>query len=266
MLTSQAFNALLKTLEEPPTHVKFIFCTTDPQKIPITVLSRCQRFDFSPVQTKQITQRLQEIAEAEGVKADAGALELLARRAGGSMRDSQSLLEQLFSFCGDSISIEEVHQLLGTADISRIAEIAQAMADHNSAVSLNLINAAMADGVDAGQLADQLLGYFRDMMAKRVGCQDETLLNCGPDDTAQLESLGQQLGLETIMTTVQIMDNAVTRMQSSLHIRTLLEVAVVRICNLEHLDLISDLVAGFCLLYTSPSPRDGLLSRMPSSA
>ena len=93
MLTSQAFNALLKTLEEPPAHVKFIFCTTDPQKIPITVLSRCQRFDFSPVKTDKIADRLREIAKAENVTAEDDALELLARRANGSMRDSQSLLE-----------------------------------------------------------------------------------------------------------------------------------------------------------------------------
>ena len=104
MLTQQAFNALLKTLEEPPGHVKFIFCTTDPQKIPITVLSRCQRYDFSPVQPNEITNRLKEIADNEGVKASDEALQLLARRANGSMRDSQSLLEQLFSFCGDDIS------------------------------------------------------------------------------------------------------------------------------------------------------------------
>ena len=244
MLTQQAFNALLKTLEEPPGHVKFIFCTTDPQKIPITVLSRCQRFDFSPVQTKQITERLQEIAENENVKADEAALQLLARRAGGSMRDSQSLLEQLFSFCGDAITVEEVHQLLGTADISRIAEIAHVMVQQNSAAALDRVAVAMSDGVDPGQLADQLLGYFRDMMAKRVGCQPETMLHCGPDDLELLGKMADELGLETILMAVQVLDNAVARMQTSLHIRTLLEVAVVRICNLEHLDLVADLAAS----------------------
>ncbi|MEE2825872.1 MAG: DNA polymerase III subunit gamma/tau, partial [Planctomycetota bacterium] len=101
MLTREAFNALLKTLEEPPEHVKFIFCTTEPQKIPVTILSRCQRFDFSPVHTTEITQRLEEICRHEQIEADPAALALLARRANGSMRDSQSLLEQLFSFCDD---------------------------------------------------------------------------------------------------------------------------------------------------------------------
>ncbi len=242
MLTPQAFNALLKTLEEPPEHVKFIFCTTDPQKIPITVLSRCQRFDFSPVQTDEITKRLTEICEEEKITAQPDALRLLARRAGGSMRDSQSLLEQLFSFCGQQISVDQVHQLLGTADMSRISQLAAVMTQSDSASSLNLVAAAIKDGVDAGQLAQQLLGYFRDMMAVRVGASAETLLHCDESDQAALQSAADRLGLETILSIVQLLDHAVVRMQSSLHTRTLLEVAIVRICNLENLDLLADLV------------------------
>lgn len=244
MLTTQAFNALLKTLEEPPSHVKFIFCTTDPQKIPITVLSRCQRFDFSPVQTDEIAGRLKEIATAEGVEASDDALALLARRANGSMRDSQSLLEQIISFCGTRITIDEVHQLLGTADIGRIAEIAVALSASDAASSMNLIHRGILEGVDAGQMAEQLLGYFRDMMTVRVGCQEDTLLNCTGNDMDQLTSLGEQLGLETILMIVQTLDQTVVRMQSSLHARTLLEVAAVRICNLEKLDSLADLVAS----------------------
>ena len=242
MLTQQAFNALLKTLEEPPGHVKFIFCTTDPQKIPITVLSRCQRFDFSPVQTDKISERLKEIAEAENVKASDEALQLLARRANGSMRDSQSLLEQLFSFCGKEIQIDEVHQLLGTTDIGRITEIATAMVARDTNATLSLIHQNLSSGVNAGQLAGQLLGYFRDMMAVRVGCNEDTLLNCAGTDIPELTSQGETLGLETILSIVQVLDNAIVRMQASLHGRTLLEVAAVRICGLEQVDSISGLI------------------------
>ncbi len=242
MLTPQAFNALLKTLEEPPAHVKFIFCTTDPQKIPITVLSRCQRFDFSPVQTDEIAKRLREIADKEGVAADDQALSLLARRANGSMRDSQSLLEQLFSFCGKKISVEEVNRLLGTADLGRIAEISASMAGRDAATTLNLISQASLEGVDSGQLARQLLGYFRDMMAVRAGCGEDTLLTCSGSDMDSLRELATHFGLETILAIIQILDSAVVRMQSSLHARTLLEVAAIRVCNLENLDSISDLI------------------------
>src|SRR5215212_10865811 len=108
MLTKEAFNALLKTLEEPPEHVKFIFATTEVQKIPITVLSRCQRFDFAGIS-------LPQIVEKEGLKAEKEALELVARRAGGSMRDAQSLLDQLLAFGGERLTADQVHHLLGTA-------------------------------------------------------------------------------------------------------------------------------------------------------
>ncbi len=242
MLTSQAFNALLKTLEEPPAHVKFIFCTTDPQKIPITVLSRCQRFDFSPVKTDKIADRLRSIAENENVTADDAALQLLARRANGSMRDSQSLLEQLLSFCGDKITVDEVHQLLGTTDISRIAEIATAMTQRDSRTTISLIHENISSGSGAGQLAAQLLAYFRDMMVTRVGCDEDTLLCCSSNEIDALTKQGEQLGLETILMVVQLLDNAVVAMQSSLHTRTLLEVAAVKICGLEQLESISALI------------------------
>lgn len=257
MLTTQAFNALLKTLEEPPGHVKFIFCTTDPQKIPITVLSRCQRFDFSPVQTAEIANRLREIAKNEGVVADEQSLALLARRANGSMRDSQSLLEQLFSFCGKEITVDEVHQLLGTADIGRIAEIATAMTNRDSAQTLNLIQAGILQGVDSGQMASQLLGYFRDLMAVRAGCGEDALLTCTGGDVEQLKTLADELGLETILSIVQLLDNAVVRMQSSLHARTLLEAAAIRICNLENLDAIADLVASLSNAGTGLAKKSG---------
>src|SRR6185436_16918529 len=113
MLTTPAFNALLKTLEEPPEHVKFIFCTTEADKIPITVLSRCQRFDFAPIELRSIVERLNQICANEGVEAEPEALQVIARRAAGSMRDSQSLLEQLLAFGGDKITVSDVHSLLG---------------------------------------------------------------------------------------------------------------------------------------------------------
>src|SRR5688572_22948241 len=120
MLTTPAFNALLKTLEEPPPHVKFIFATTEVQKIPITILSRCQRFDFAGIGTARIVERLRLIVSQEKMQADDEALQMVARRAGGSMRDAQSLLDQLLAFGGDTLTTDRVHQLLGTANEDRI--------------------------------------------------------------------------------------------------------------------------------------------------
>src|SRR5688500_14160485 len=122
MLTTQAFNALLKTLEEPPPHVKFIFATTEVQKIPITILSRCQRFDFAHVGPAKIFEQLKAIVKREGHEADDEALKLVARRAAGSMRDSQSLLDQLLASGQGKLTAEHVHAVLGTAGDERVTE------------------------------------------------------------------------------------------------------------------------------------------------
>src|SRR5262249_34374125 len=139
MLTREAFNALLKTLEEPPEHVKFIFATTEVQKIPITILSRCQRFDFAGISTARIVGRLRQVVAGEGVQPDDEALELVARRAGGSMRDAQSLLDQLLAFGGERLTNDQVHRLLGTAHDERVVALASAVLEHDAGKALDLL-------------------------------------------------------------------------------------------------------------------------------
>ncbi len=170
MLTREAFNALLKTLEEPPEHVKFIFCTTEPTKIPITILSRCQRFDFAGIGQQAIVARLQQIVDAEGTKVEPAALAILARRAAGSMRDSQSLLEQLLAFGGEKITASDVHSMLGTASEARMTALVAHLVAHDPAAAIAELDAALVEGVEVGQLLEQLLGYFRDTMIAAVGC------------------------------------------------------------------------------------------------
>jgi DNA polymerase III subunit gamma/tau len=255
MLTTPAFNALLKTLEEPPEHVKFIFCTTEADKIPITVLSRCQRFDFAPIETQSILARLTKICESEGVSAEAEALQIIARRAAGSMRDSQSLLEQLLSFGGQQITVADVHRMLGTADSSRLATLAECVIRRDAAAALAEVEAASRTGVDLGQFAEQLLGYFRDLLAAAVGAPAELLLHTSAAEYDQLRRLGEQLGLETLLAVAQILDQALVRMRQSTHVRTLVEIALVRICKLEDLDQLPALVAQ--LRDGAPAPATG---------
>src|SRR5438132_4744054 len=164
MLTPQAFNALLKTLEEPPEHVKFIFATTEVQKIPITILSRCQRFDFAGIGTARIMERLRQVVAGETREADDEALELIARRAGGSMRDAQSLLDQLLAFGGERLTTDVVHRLLGTAHDERILDLASAVLNHDAKRSLEQLADAANEGLQLGELVDQLIGYWRDLM------------------------------------------------------------------------------------------------------
>ena len=242
MLTKEAFNALLKTLEEPPEHVKFIFCTTDPEKIPITVLSRCQRFDFSPVGVEEIVARLQHIVTTEGSEADHEALRLLARKAAGSVRDSQSLLEQLLSFTSDKITVEAVNSMLGTAGTARLFGVVSALASRDAASALRELDQAIGDGVDAGQLTEQLLGCIRDLLAMSVGGGKELLLHSSESDAEKLTEIAKAWGTPNLLAAAQIVDQTLARMRMVTHSRVLLETALIRISQLEDLQDLSDLI------------------------
>ncbi len=244
MLTGAAFNALLKTLEEPPEHVKFIFCTTDPEKIPITVLSRCQRFDFAPVEVSKIAARLRDIVTAESAEADDAALELIARRAAGSMRDSQSLLEQVLSFCSGRLTADQVHAMLGTADEERLHSLAKAMAQQNPAETLRQMDTAIDAGVDAGRLAEQLLGYFRDLMAVAVGCDATMLRHTSVSIYDELKQLADDWGLQTVLAVVSLLDQTLVRIRHSVYSRVLLEATLIQACQLPDLQRLADLAAA----------------------
>ncbi|MCA9105421.1 MAG: DNA polymerase III subunit gamma/tau [Planctomycetales bacterium] len=241
MLTTAAFNALLKTLEEPPEHVKFVFCTTDPEKIPITVLSRCQRFDFPPVHVSAIQQRLKQIAEMEGAHVEDDALALLARRAAGSMRDSQSLLEQLLAFGRENVTADDVHRMLGTAGGGRLANLLAAIIERDVPRALQEVDGAVLEGVDPGQLAEQLLHCFRDLLV--VAHQgDASLLNSQlAADVDRLRSAAERWGPATALAGMQMLDHSLGRMRFSLHTRVLLEMAVVRLATLADLDAVDRL-------------------------
>ncbi len=243
MLTREAFNALLKTLEEPPEHVKFIFCTTEPSKIPVTILSRCQRFDFAGIDAVAIGRRLAQIAELESVSADPEAIELLARRATGSMRDAQSLFEQLLAFAPDKIALSDVHAMLGTADEERLGELAARFVAGDGRGALETMAAALGEGVEVAQLIEQLFVYLRDCMAAAVGCPAETLLCASAASRQQVVEYGQQLGLERILAAMQILDQTMSRLRFSNQARVLAELALMRICKLEDLDSLPALIA-----------------------
>jgi len=244
MLTREAFNALLKTLEEPPEHVKFIFCTTEPSKIPITILSRCQRFDFAGIRSASITERLAQIVEAEGVAAEPQALEILARRAAGSMRDAQSLLEQLLAFAPEKITAADVHGMLGTAGDERLSALVGHVIGRNAAAALAELDAAAQEGVDLSQLLEQMLGYLRDCMAAAVGCSTDVFLYSAPSHHDRVTQAGKQLGLETVLAAMQILDQTLARLRFSTQVRVLAELALVRLCSLDSLDDLAALAAA----------------------
>jgi DNA polymerase III subunit gamma/tau len=242
MLTKEAFNALLKTLEEPPPNVKFVFCTTEPNKVPDTILSRCQRFDFGTIETSNIKARLAHIAQAEGVDVDDEALELVARRAAGSMRDSQSIFDQLLAFGEENISAVDVHRLLGTASDDRLIDIGQALVDRDKAKSIDSFHAALDGGVQLGELTDQLLFYLRDLMILASEAASVDLLSVAPISRELLQKQAETWGLQSIVAAMQILSDAKGRMQRVTYGRALAELALVRIAMLEDLSNISELI------------------------
>ncbi|MBA4020329.1 MAG: DNA polymerase III subunit gamma/tau [Pirellula sp.] len=243
MLSRDAFNALLKTLEEPPEHVKFIFCTTEPEKIPITILSRCQRFDFAGIETATIAERLRQITVAEGVEMQGEAIELLARRAAGSMRDGQSLLEQILAAGGKTVTVDDVQRLLGIAADTRLIALVDALTSRNAAAALAELGQGVDQGVDVGQLLDQLIGYLRDLLMAAVGCPSTSFLYVAPSRAAQVAQVGPQIGVQTLLATLEIAEQAAWRLKQTTHGRTVVEIALVRICSLDDLDDLATLVA-----------------------
>ncbi len=256
MLTREAFNALLKTLEEPPGHVKFVFCTTEPEKLPITILSRCQRFDFVTVEAPAIARRLAQIVETEGADVSAEALHLIARRAAGSMRDSQSLLEQLLGAATGPVTVDDVHAVIGTGSDERIGELLVAIASRDAARGIVALDAALAGGADPGGVLEQLLSALRDCLLASVGCGDGMMANAtglGVD----VPAIGRDLGTGTILAMLQILDQSLGRMRTSGHAAVLAEMAVVRLAALEDLENLSAAVERVAAAGTGGSAPAG---------
>jgi DNA polymerase-3 subunit gamma/tau len=235
MLTKEAFNALLKTLEEPPPHVKFIFATTEVEKVPITILSRCQRFDFAGIAVPRILEQLRGIAVREGVQADDEALELVARRAGGSMRDAQSLLDQLLAFGGDKLTVDQVHTLLGTAGDERILALAAAVLSHDVKQALELLDEAVVTGLQLGELLDQMIAYWRDLMVVHCAGIDGRDLSVPSRHRETLLRQAKVLNLDVILAGLDILSATKGQLKTSNHGRTLVEMALVRLGRLENL-------------------------------
>jgi DNA polymerase-3 subunit gamma/tau len=253
MLSTGAFNALLKTLEEPPEHVKFFFATTEPNKIPITVLSRCQRYDFAGIAPEEIVLTLEAICRQEGVEAEPEALRSVARRATGSMRDAESLLERLLTTREQKLTVEQVHALLGTASDERVLDLLDALASHDSAVALRLLDEGAGAGVQPADLLGGLLEFLRDAMVLATGSEG-TLLAATPRQQPRLQAIVERWPLDSVLAALQILDATRARLRGSPHGRLLVEMALVRIARLENLHEISNLISRLTALESGLLP------------
>lgn len=225
-LTNEAFNALLKTLEEPPPHVIFVLATTEPHKIPATILSRCQRFDFRRASLEDLRHKLHRICESEGIAIEEAALELIARSAAGSFRDAESLLDQLASYGDDEITLTQVQAVLGTVSAQAIGKLVDHLVKRDVAGGLDLINQVVGDGVDPRQFNRELVEYLRGLLLIKAG-NGASLLNVAAEVLAEMENQARQLSTKTLLRTVRLFNQASLDLKASQQPQLPLELAFI---------------------------------------
>ena len=228
MLSTAAFNALLKTLEEPPAHVKFMFATTDPEKVLPTILSRCQRFDLRRIPGALITKHLAHIAKREKVKIDEAALHAIARGADGAMRDAESTLDQLISFCGEKIEEADVLSMFGLAAQGQVLGLSKAVLAGEIQAALAGLNELAQNGKDLGRLLSDLLNHFRNLLIFQVSRGDLNLLEVSETEVAALKEQSALAGTESLARILEVLADAELRLRDAASKRILLEVTLLR--------------------------------------
>ena len=236
MLTTAAFNALLKTLEEPPAHVIFVLCTTDPQKILETILSRCQRFDFHRIGTEDIEHRLSYVCEQEGFDYDDEALAIVARHAKGGMRDALSTLEQLSVFGNGSVHADDARSLLGEVSDQILGEFSRAIADRDVAELYGLIRAQVEEGNDLLELTRDLVAHVRDVYVACVAGARAELFEGGSEQAEALAAEAAAFGehpADRLARVLTVLDDAALEMRGASDVRLVLEIACTRLARPE---------------------------------
>jgi DNA polymerase-3 subunit gamma/tau len=228
MLSTAAFNALLKTLEEPPAHVKFMFATTDPEKVLPTILSRCQRFDLRRIPSALITKHLAEIAGKEKVTIDAAALHAIARGADGGMRDAESTLDQLISFCGDKIEEADVLSMFGLAAQNQILKLSHAVLAGEISIALTQLDELARGGKDLGRLLGDLLNHFRNLLIYQVSKGDLNLLEVSEAEVSALKEQVALASTDAFTRVLEVLADAELRLRDAASKKILLEVTLLR--------------------------------------
>ena len=243
MLSDAAFNALLKILEEPPAHVKFIFATTEPHKLPETIHSRCQRFDFRNISTADIVKRLEQISLAEGVKAEPAALGAIARRARGGMRDSQSLLDQLIAYDPEQVTMESLEVVLGRSLDEQVFQMLDIIAERAPGKALDLVDRLADEGENIVELLTQFQEQLRNLMVLLAAGSQEILRDLPADQTRKLDELSKRFALTDVLYMQTVMAEAGRRVRTSTERRTLAELAFVKLATMEQMSTLQEILS-----------------------
>ncbi|MEI4804516.1 DNA polymerase III subunit gamma/tau [Bacillus sp. NPDC077411] len=230
MLSMGAFNALLKTLEEPPQHVIFILATTEPHKIPPTIISRCQRFEFRKISVQDIVERLTTVMNNEGTKVDEEALQIVARAAEGGMRDALSLIDQAISYSDEAVTVEDVLAVTGSVSQRYLANLVESIYENDVSKALRIVDDIMNQGKDPLRFMEDLIYYYRDMLLYQTSPQLEDMLErVIVDDSFQ--KLSQDMQPEMIYEIIHMLSKSQQEMKWTNHPRIFLEVVMVQLCQ-----------------------------------
>ncbi|MCX6922304.1 MAG: DNA polymerase III subunit gamma/tau [Verrucomicrobia bacterium] len=263
MLSTAAFNALLKTLEEPPEHVKFMFATTDPEKVLPTILSRCQRFDLRRIPTTLIAKHLAHIAELEKVKIDPAALYAIARGAEGAMRDAESALDQLISFCGEKIEEPDVLSMFGLTAQGQLLELARTVLAGEVESALRHLNDLANQGKDLGRLLADLLNHFRNLLIFQVSSGDLKMLEVSEAEAAALTQQASMAATEGLTRIMEVLAEAEMRLRDAASKKILIEVALLKAIEARSAVSIDSLLKQ---LQSMRDAKDGEAASVPAPA
>ena len=238
MLSKGAFNALLKTLEEPPEHLLFILATTEPQKIPATILSRCQRFDLKRIGTDVIVENMKKICDELNIKYEEKALKLIAANSEGAMRDAQSILDRCISFNEDAVDYETVINLLGTVNYQVVLEAAGAIVDKDIEKTMNLVDSILNSGKELSLFLDELIICFRNMLIIKTTNSSDNLMRISEDETDEITELNKRISVDETVKIIEDLSTAQSECKRALNPRILLETKLIKMLhNVSYADL-----------------------------
>lgn len=231
MLSQGAFNALLKTLEEPPSYIIFILATTEPHKIPATILSRCQRFDFKRVTVKDMSDRMKKICKEEDIEIEEKALNLISRNSQGALRDALSILDQCISFGDDKVEYKDVVELLGTVNVEQLFDMAECIINQNTKKSLQILNEFVIWGKDIRNLINDLIDHFRNLMVCKVSTDLDEIISLPEETVKLLKQQAKSVDINDLIRILNILSVAQDNIKTSSNPRVLAEVTMMKIAQ-----------------------------------
>ena len=231
MLSQGAFNALLKTLEEPPSYIIFILATTEPHKIPATILSRCQRFDFKRVTVKDMSDRMKKICLEENIDVEEKALNLISRNSQGALRDALSILDQCISFGDNKIEYKDVVELLGTVNIEQLFDMAECIINQDTKKSLQNLNEFVIWGKDIRNLINDLIDHFRNLMVCKVSNELDEIISLPEETVNLLKEQADSVDMNDLIRILNILSTAQDNIKSSSNPRVLAEVTIMKLAQ-----------------------------------